>query len=197
MPLLRGLRDASRPSAARGRLGMCLHVEARRRLSSRCSAQVGGARVTAARRRPTTGSPPISLADPGIRMSRGRPTRWSTTTSTSPACSRRCPTSCSTTARPHRGHCAASTLESSRRRRDDLGAPPHARRAGRQGRVSVVVHHDSPIKLLFENEHGIGPAVVDVLEGDERARRGEDVHGRGIGRAAAASHARSAASVRA
>jgi len=32
-----------------------------------------------------------------------------------------------------------------------------------EGRVPfpVIVINDSPIKLLFENEHGIGPAVVD------------------------------------
>lgn len=166
MPLLRGLREAfadERPLEGR-RIGMCLHVEAKTAVLVEVL-RAGGAELV------ITGSPATTddriaallAADPGIRVHARK----------------------ADTMDDHHEHVAqvlasapdllldngadliagtvaagvtsvvAATEETTSGRHRLLGEL-----AGKVG-FPVVVINDSPIKLLFENEHGIGPAVVD------------------------------------
>ena len=166
MPLLRGLREQfadERPLAGR-RIGMCLHVEAKTAVLVEVL-RAGGAELV------LTGSPATTddrvaaflARDAGIRVHALK----------------------SDTMADHHEH-VARVLEASPDLLLDNGADLIAATAAAQdtrvvaateettsgrhrllgelaGSVDfpVIVINDSPIKLLFENEHGIGPAVVD------------------------------------
>jgi adenosylhomocysteinase len=166
MPLLRGLQErfaGERPLDGR-RIGMCLHVEAKTAVLVDVL-RAGGAELV------VTGSPATTddriaahlATDPGIRIYARK----------------------ADTMADHHEH-VARVLASSPNLLLDNGADliagtvsAHDRRvvaateettSGRHrllgelaGKVTfpVIVINDSPIKLLFENEHGIGPAVVD------------------------------------
>jgi adenosylhomocysteinase len=165
MPVLAGLRDAfarERPLAGR-RIGMCLHVEMKTAVLVDVL-RVGGAEIV------WTGSPSttddavaaaaaadgivvysrradmfgdhlrhverVLAADPDLLLDNGADL-----------------IAASTDGRATR--VTAATEETTSGRNRLLGELA--------GRIPfpVVVINDSPIKLLFENEHGIGPAVVD------------------------------------
>ena len=166
MPLLRGLHgelEGERPLAGR-RIGMCLHVEAKTGVLVE-ALRAGGAELV------LTGSPATTddrvaaflARDPGIRVH----ARKSDTMDDHHA---------------HVAHVLASEPDLLLDNGADLIAAAVSARGSRvvaateettsgrhrllgelEGRVGfpVIVINDSPIKLLFENEHGIGPAVVD------------------------------------
>jgi len=166
MPVLAGLRDrlaAERPLEGR-RIGMCLHVESKTAVLVEVL-RAGGAEVV------LTGSPATTddrvaaalARDPGIRVYALKSDAVADHLA-------------------HVGRVLASDPDLLLDNGADLIAASVERGAGRiaaateettsgrnrllgelAGRVPfpVVVINDSPIKLLFENEHGIGPAVVD------------------------------------
>jgi adenosylhomocysteinase len=166
MPLLGALRDAferDRPLTGR-RIGMCLHIESKTAVLLEVL-RAGGAEVVA------TGSPAttddrvaaVLARDAGIRVYARKADRMD----------------------DHHAHVArvlaaspdllldngadliAATVEAGGGRvvaaTEETTSGRHRLLGDLQGRIPfpVVVINDSPIKLLFENEHGIGPAVVD------------------------------------
>jgi adenosylhomocysteinase len=166
MPLLRGLRDEfalERPLEGH-RIGMCLHVEAKTAVLVE-ALRAGGAELT------ITGSPATTddrvaaflAEDPGIRVYARK----------------------ADTMDDHREHVArvlssapdllldngadliAGTVAAGTTRvfaaTEETTSGRHRLLGELAGKVEfpVIVVNDSPIKLLFENEHGIGPAVVD------------------------------------
>ncbi len=166
MPLLRGLHEAfarDRPLEGR-RIGMCLHVEAKTAVLVEVL-RAGGAELV------ITGSPATTddrvaaflAQDPGIRVHALK----------------------ADTMADHEEHVAhvlasdpdllldngadliAATVAAERTRvlaaTEETTSGRHRLLGELAGRVDfpVIVINDSPIKLLFENEHGIGPAVVD------------------------------------
>ena len=166
MPVLAGLRDElarEQPLAGR-RIGMCLHVEMKTAVLVGVL-RAGGAEIV------WTGSP--ATTDDGVAAAASRDEGIV-------VYSRR-----RDTMDDHRGHvervlasdpdllldngadliAAAIDGRSSRvRAATEETTSGRTRLLGElAGRVPfpVVVINDSPIKLLFENEHGIGPAVVD------------------------------------
>jgi adenosylhomocysteinase len=165
MPLLRSLRQefASEQPLAGRRIGMCLHVEAKTGVLIEVL-RAGGAEVV------LTGSPATTddrvaaalAVNDGLRVYARK----------------------SDVVRDHHAHVervlasepdllldnGADLIAASVERGGDVVAATEETTSGRhrllgelEGRVPfpVVVINDSPIKLLFENEHGIGPAVVD------------------------------------
>jgi len=166
MPLLRGLgsRFASERPLDGRRIGMCLHVEAKTAVLVEVL-RAGGAEVVA------TGSPATTddriaahlARDPGIRLYARKVD----------------------TMADHREHVArvlasepdllldngadliAGTVDSPSTRvvaaTEETTSGRHRVLGELAGRIAfpLLVVNDSPIKLLFENEHGIGPAVVD------------------------------------
>lgn len=166
MPLLRALREAferDRPLEGR-RIGMCLHVEAKTAVLVEVL-RAGGAELV------LTGSPATTddrvaaflAEDPGIRVHALK----------------------ADTMADHHEHVArvlasdpdllldngadliAETADAGSTRvvaaTEETTSGRHRLLGELAGRVDfpVIVINDSPIKLLFENEHGIGPAVVD------------------------------------
>ncbi len=166
MPLLRGLHEEfarDRPLEGR-RIGMCLHVEAKTAVLVEVL-RAGGAELV------ITGSPATTddrvaaflSQDPGIRVHALK----------------------ADTMADHEEHVAhvlaadpdllldngadliAATVAAERTRvfaaTEETTSGRHRLLGELAGRVDfpVIVINDSPIKLLFENEHGIGPAVVD------------------------------------
>jgi adenosylhomocysteinase len=167
MPLLASLRDelaATRPLEGR-RIGMCLHVEAKTAVLVEVL-RAGGAELV------LTGSPATTddrvaaflSEDPGVRVhARKRDTMASHHEHVERVLA----------SRPdllldNGADLIASTVEPGSASRvvaatEETTSGRHRLLGELAGRVPfpVVVVNDSPIKLLFENEHGIGPAVVD------------------------------------
>ena len=162
----RGLRDEfarERPLDGR-RVGMCLHVEAKTAVLVEVL-RAGGAELV------ITGSPATTddrvaaflAEDPGIRVH----ARKADTLDDHHAHVARVLASApdllldngadliAATVAADATHVVAATEETTSGRHRLLGEL-----AGKVG-FPVIVINDSPIKLLFENEHGIGPAVVD------------------------------------
>ena len=166
MPLLRGLHEEfgrERPLAGR-RIGMCLHVEAKTAVLVEVL-RTGGAELV------ITGSPATTddrvaaflAEDPGTRVH----ARKADTLDDHHAHVARVLASApdllldngadliAGTVAADATNVVAATEETTSGRHRLLGEL-----AGKVG-FPVIVINDSPIKLLFENEHGIGPAVVD------------------------------------
>lgn len=166
MPLLVRLRDElerERPLEGR-RIGMCLHVEAKTGALVE-ALRAGGAELV------LTGSPATTddrvaaflAQDAGVRVH----ARKADTVDDHHEHVARVLASdpdllldngadlIAATARAERTRVVAATEETTSGRHRLLGEL--------EGKVDfpVIVINDSPIKLLFENEHGIGPAVVD------------------------------------
>jgi len=166
MPLLRELRTAfevERPFAGR-RIGMCLHVEAKTAVLVEVL-RAGGAEVV------ITGSPATTDDRVAALLARDAQTL---------VYARK-----ADTMEDHHGHiervlasspdllldngadliAATVSADSSRvvAATEETTSGRHRLLGELEGRVPfpVIVINDSPIKLLFENEHGIGPAVVD------------------------------------
>ena len=166
MPLLGGLREElarEQPLAGR-RIGMCLHVEAKTAVLVD-ALRAGGAELV------ITGSPATTddriaayLAnDPGIRVH----ARKADTIDDHGAHVRTVLASAPDLLLDNGADLIAATVEA---RSTRVVAATEETTSGRNrvlGELAgtipfpVVVINDSPIKLLFENEHGIGPAVVD------------------------------------
>jgi adenosylhomocysteinase len=166
MPLLAGLRrefDDQQPLAGR-RIGMCLHVEAKTAVLIEVL-RAGGAEIV------LTGSPATTddrvaaalARDPGVLVYARKADTLSDHYAHVPQVLDSDPDLLldngadlvAATVERGGGRVTAATEETTSGRNrllDEL-----------EGRVPfpVVVINDSPIKLLFENEHGIGPAVVD------------------------------------
>jgi adenosylhomocysteinase len=166
MPLLRALTtafEAGRPLEGR-RIGMCLHVESKTAVLIE-ALRAGGAELA------LTGSPATTddgvaaalARDPGIRVyARKADTldehyeHVERVLAADPdlLLDNGADLIAATIVRPGSRVVAATeeTTSGANRLRGEL--------AGRVG-FPVVVINDSPLKLLFENQHGIGPAVVD------------------------------------
>ena len=166
MPLLRGLRDrftAERPLEGR-RIGMCLHVEAKTAALVEVL-RAGGADLV------VTGSPATTddriaahlATDPGIRMY----ARKTDTMVDHHEHVARVLASLPDLLLDNGADLIAATAAASDTRvvaaTEETTSGRHRMLGELEGKVAfpVVVINDSPIKLLFENEHGIGPAVVD------------------------------------
>ena len=166
MPLLRGLRErftADRPLAGR-RIGMCLHVEAKTAVLIEVL-RAGGAELV------VTGSPATTddriaahlAGDPGIRMY----ARKADTTADHHEHVARVLESAPDLLLDNGADLIAETVGAAATRvvaaTEETTSGRHRLLGELAGRIAfpVVVINDSPIKLLFENEHGIGPAVVD------------------------------------
>jgi adenosylhomocysteinase len=166
MPLLAGLRAelaADRPLAGR-RVGMCLHIEAKTAVLIEVL-RAGGAELVA------TGSPAttddrvaaVLARDPGIRLYARKADRLEdhyrhverVLASKPDLLLDNGADLIAATVEAGGGRVVAATEETTSGRNRLLGEL--------EGRVPfpVIMINDSPIKLLFENEHGIGPAVVD------------------------------------
>ncbi|HLG09539.1 MAG TPA: adenosylhomocysteinase [Gaiellaceae bacterium] len=166
MPLLAGLRSAferERPLEGR-RIGMCLHVEAKTAVLVEVL-RAGGAEVV------LTGSPATTDDRVAALLAQDGDTR---------VYARK-----ADTMDDHHGHVArvlasepdllldngadliAATVAAEGARvtaaTEETTSGRHRLLGELAGRIAfpVIVINDSPIKLLFENEHGIGPAVVD------------------------------------
>jgi adenosylhomocysteinase len=166
MPLLGGLHEElaqERPLEGR-RIGMCLHVEAKTAVLVE-ALRAGGAELV------ITGSPATTddriaaylARDPGIRVHARKADTMadhhehvSRVLAAEPdlLLDNGADLIAGTIALP-RTRVVAATEETTSGRHRLLGEL-----AG-QVPFPVIVINDSPIKLLFENEHGIGPAVVD------------------------------------
>ncbi len=166
MPLLRGLRErftADRPLAGR-RIGMCLHVEAKTAVLIEVL-RAGGAELV------VTGSPATTddriaahlASDPGIRMY----ARKADTMADHHEHVARVLASAPDLLLDNGADLIAETVGAAASRvvaaTEETTSGRHRLLGELAGRIAfpVVVINDSPIKLLFENEHGIGPAVVD------------------------------------
>jgi adenosylhomocysteinase len=166
MPLLGGLKAAfehERPLEGR-RIGMCLHVEAKTAVLVEVL-RAGGAELV------VTGSPATTddriaahlARDPGIRVharkadriaDHGQHVRTVLAAQPDLLLDNGADLIAATVADGSTRVVAATEETTSGRNRllgELVGTIP----------FPVVVINDSPIKLLFENEHGIGPAVVD------------------------------------
>lgn len=166
MPVLAGLRDEfarERPLAGR-RIGMCLHVEMKTAVLADVL-RAGGAEIV------WTGSPATTddavaaaaAADDGIVVY----SRKADTVDDHLGHVERVLASDPDLLLDNGADLIAASIDG---RASRVAAATEETTSGRNrllgelaGRVPfpVVVINDSPIKLLFENEHGIGPAVVD------------------------------------
>ena len=166
MPLLRGLREEfarERPLDGR-RIGMCLHVEAKTAVLVEVL-RAGGAELVITGSPATTDDRVAALLadDPGIRvLARKADTIDDHHTHVARVLASAPDLLLDNGADLIAGTIAdgatnvvAATEETTSGRHRLLGEL-----AGRVG-FPVIVINDSPIKLLFENVHGIGPAVVD------------------------------------
>ena len=166
MPLLRGLRDRfadERPLEGR-RIGMCLHVEAKTAVLVEVL-RAGGAELV------VTGSPATTddriaahlASDSGIRMY----ARKADTMADHHEHVARVLASSPDLLLDNGADLIAATTTASEMRvvaaTEETTSGRHRLLGELAGKIPfpVVVINDSPIKLLFENEHGIGPAVVD------------------------------------
>ncbi len=166
MPLLTRLREElgrERPLAGR-RIGMCLHVEAKTAVLIE-ALRAGGAELV------LTGSPATTddrvaaalARDPGIRVY----ARKADTMDDHHAHVRRVLASEPDLLLDNGADLIAATVEAGGGRvvaaTEETTSGRHRLLGELAGRVSfpVVVINDSPIKLVFENEQGIGPAVLD------------------------------------
>ncbi len=166
MPLLAGLRDRlarERPLEGR-RIGMCLHVEAKTAVLVE-ALHAGGAELV------ITGSPATTddrvaaflAQESGIRVHARKADTLddhhehvrSVLASDPDLLLDNGADLIAATAAAERTRVVAATEETTSGRHRLLGEL-----SGKVG-FPVIVINDSPIKLLFENEHGIGPAVVD------------------------------------
>jgi adenosylhomocysteinase len=166
MPLLRGLHarfGAERPLEGR-RVGMCLHAEAKTAVLIEVL-RAGGAELV------VTGSPATTddriaahlASDPGILMY----ARKTDTMADHREHVRRVLASAPDLLLDNGADLIAETVAAAASRvvaaTEETTSGRHRLVGELAGRIAfpVVVINDSPIKLLFENEHGIGPAVVD------------------------------------
>ena len=166
MPVLAAIREEferERPLAGR-RIGMCLHVESKTAVLIEVL-RAGGAEIV------LTGSPSTTddrvaaalARDPGIRVYALKADTFADHLAHADRVLRSDPDLLldngadliATMVERGGGRVVAATEETTSGRNRLVGEL--------EGRVPfpVVVINDSPIKLLFENEHGIGPAVVD------------------------------------
>lgn len=166
MPLLAGLRAelaAERPLAGR-RIGMCLHVEAKTAVLVE-ALRAGGAELV------LTGSPAttddrvagVLARDEGIRVY----ARKADTMDDHHDHVRRVLASDPDLLLDNGADLIAATVESGGGRvvaaTEETTSGRHRLVGELEGRIPfpVIVINDSPIKLVFENEQGIGPAVLD------------------------------------
>ncbi len=166
MPLLRGLRDAfARELPLEGRrIGMCLHVEAKTAALVEVL-RAGGAELV------VTGSPATTddrvaaflAEDPGIRVY----ARKADTLADHHEHVARVLASAPDLLLDNGADLIAASVAAETSRvvaaTEETTSGRHRLLGELAGSVQfpVIVINDSPIKLLFENEHGIGPAVLD------------------------------------
>jgi adenosylhomocysteinase len=166
MPVLAGLREhfeRERPLAGR-RIGMCLHVESKTAVLI-AVLRAGGAEIV------LTGSPSTTddrvaaalARDPGLRVYARKADTFDDHLAHVDRVLRSDPDLLldngadliAATVERGAGRVVAATEETTTGRNRLLGE------LAARVPFPVIVINDSPIKLLFENEHGIGPAVVD------------------------------------